>query len=209
MYTALIFASGDRPHTSIIEDLPPADLVVAADGGYESALALGFTVDVVVGDLDSGASGDLPDDLVVERYPRDKEATDLELAMDLVARRSPDRVVVVGGSGGRLDHELATAELLCSDRWDRSIDIDWVSDRGWCHVVRARRTVHGDPGWTVTLLPVGGDAVGVRTQGLKWELVGDTLPHGTTRGVSNVLRGPVAEIYVAQGCLLVILPVPG
>lgn len=204
----LILAGGEATSPETSADLPVPDLVVAADSGYDAAVELGMRVDVLVGDMDSIETVDVPDHVVVERHPADKDATDLELALELVAREAPGRVVVVGGSGGRLDHELAISALLCSDRWAAIDEIDWRSDRGWAYVVRHRRILHGDPGATVTLLAVGGDAHGVTTRGLKWNLSGEKLPTGSTRGISNVITGPVADIKIEAGVLLVIFPDP-
>lgn len=204
METILVFAGGDR--ADVAEDLPRADLVVAADGGYDLAVGLGFKVDVLVGDMDSIQSVEIPEHVVVERHPVDKDATDLELALELVTRENPGRVVIVGGSGGRLDHELAIAEMLCSARWGRIDEMDWVSAHGRAMVVRTRRTIHGDVGTLLSLIPVGGDAVGVTTRGLRWELADETLPHGTSRGVSNLMQGPIADVSLRAGCLLVVSP---
>lgn len=205
MSTILIFAGGDTPLPRIIGDLPRGDFVVAADGGYDTALEFGYAVDALVGDFDSISEVDIPEHVVVERHPVDKDATDLELAMTLVARETPSRVVVVGASGGRLDHELAVAGLLCSENWANIEEIDWISNRGYAHVVRGGRMIHGDVGALVTLVPMHGDAVGVSTKGLRWALQGETLPAGTTRGVSNVMEAPVASIQIESGCLLVVV----
>jgi thiamine pyrophosphokinase len=203
METILIFAGGDR--ADVADELPRADLVVAADSGYDSAVALGLRVDVLVGDMDSLVATEIPDHVVEERHPTDKDATDLELALDLVKRDDPVRVIVVGGAGGRLDHELATAELLCGSRWASIDELDWISERGLSHVIHGRRMIHGDPGQVISLIPVGGDAMGVTTKGLRWELNGETLPHGTTRGVSNEFRSPVADVRLGSGCLLAVV----
>jgi thiamine pyrophosphokinase len=56
----------------------------------------------------------------------------------------------------------------------------------------------------VSLIPIGGVATGVTTGGLKWELSGDDLEPGSTRGLSNVMRAPVADIKLESGCLLVV-----
>ena len=204
METALIFAGGDRADP--VEPLPRADMVVAADGGYDHATALGFRVDLLVGDMDSIASESLPDHVVVERHPVDKDATDLELALESVLRHRPARVVVVGGGGGRLDHEIAVAETLCAARWAEIDRIDWITGRGTAFVVRESRSVPGGAGRLLSLIPVGGSAEGVETRGLKWELRGETLPHGATRGLSNVMLGPTADVSVRSGCLLVVAP---
>jgi thiamine pyrophosphokinase len=203
--TVLVFGGGDTPLPRIVDELPRADLVVAADGGYDTAIELGYRVDVLVGDFDSIVETDYPDHVILERHPEDKDATDLELALELISREDPSRVVVVGAAGGRLDHELAVAGLLCADRFSAVEEIDWISDRGSAHVVRGRRIIHGDVGALVTLTAMHGDATGVTTRGLKWELNNATLVAGSTRGVSNVMVGPVADIEVEAGCLLVIL----
>ncbi|MCI0677456.1 MAG: thiamine diphosphokinase [Actinobacteria bacterium] len=205
MTTILVFAGGDPPPPWVVSDLPRPDLVVAADGGHDHAVALGYAVDVLVGDLDS-LRGEPSSHVVTERHPADKEATDLELALELVTREWPERVVVVGGGGGRLDHELATASLIASPRWAGIDELDWVTGRGRAHVVRGHREVHSDIGTVVTLLPCGGDVTGVHTTGLRWELRGETLLQGSTRGVSNVAISPVVDIRVGEGTLLTIFP---
>jgi thiamine pyrophosphokinase len=188
------------------DDLPLPGLIVAADGGYHLALAMGWSPDVVVGDLDSIEAEALDPKVVVERHSVDKDATDLELALELVTRESPERVVVIGGTGGRWDHELAVAGLLASARWAHVEELDWLSARGWAHVVRGRRMIHGDVGATISLVPIGGEAEGVTSTGLRWDLHDETLFTSSTRGVSNVFRLPVADIGVARGCLLAVLP---
>ncbi|MEX1124612.1 MAG: thiamine diphosphokinase [Acidimicrobiia bacterium] len=209
MDTILIFAGGDPPRPELAEELPVPDLVVAADSGYEAAISLGYRVDVVVGDMDSITTSPLPDHVMVERHPVDKDQTDLDLALEFATREDPSRLVIVGGTGGRHDHELATAGLICSTRWHDVEEIDWISSRSRSHVVRRRRIVHGDVGATVTLLPVGGAVEGITTRGLQWDLSDAYLEPGSTHGVSNVMRAPVANISIQSGCLLVIFPAIG
>jgi len=206
METVLIFVGGDSPSSPLAEELPTADLVVAADSGYDLAVAEGFPVDVLIGDMDSIIADHIPAHVIVERHPSDKDATDLELALSRVVVERPDRVVVVGGAGGRFDHELAVAGLISAETWADVDEIDWVTDRGWSYVVRGRRILHGDVGATISLIPMGGPALGVTTRGLRWNLREATLAHGTTHGISNVFTGPVADITVRMGCVLVVVP---
>ena len=204
MDIALIFAGGDPLPQGLVDDLPQADLVVAADSGYDIAIANGHRVDVLVGDLDSISETEIPGHVVIERHPPDKDATDLELALSLVTRESPSRIVVAGGSGGRLDHELAVAALLSSPRWDMVDEIDWVSGRGVAYVVSGRRIIHGDVGDLLTLIPMHGDASDVVVKGVRWPLNGETLLAGSTRGVSNLMESPVVDIRVSSGRLLAV-----
>ena len=206
METVLIFAGGDFPATSLAEELPDADLIVAADSGYDLAVAQGFAVDVLIGDLDSIETELIPGHVIVERHPADKDATDLELALARVAAEQPERIVVVGGAGGRVDHELAVAALLTSERWSDVAEIDWVTERGCAYVVRSHRVIHGDVGAIISLIPMGGPVRGVTTRGTRWNLDGATLPHGTTHGVSNEFAAPVLDVTITEGCLLAVVP---
>src|SRR5438093_11623178 len=115
---ALVFAGGDPLPRHAHDDLPPPDLVVAADSGIEHAVAAGYHVDLVVGDLDSAdprtVSAARAAGAVVEHHPEAKDATDLELALAAVRDRDCTRAIVVGGHGGRGDHLLANALHLTS-----------------------------------------------------------------------------------------------
>lgn len=206
METILIFAGGEPSGCEVADELPEPTLVVAADSGYDRAVAAGFRVDVLIGDLDSLETELIPNHVIVERYPEEKDATDLELALAKVVGEHPQRVIVVGGGGGRLDHEFANAGLMCSSRWASVDELDWLTDRGWAHVVHRRRTFHGDVGKTISLIPFGGDVSDVTTRGLKWELSNELLIQGETRGVSNEFASPVAEVVVGTGTLLVVVP---
>jgi len=206
METVLIFAGGDSPADLLAEELPDADLTIAADSGYDLAVAAGRSVDVLVGDMDSIETEVIPEHVAIERHSPDKDTTDLELALTRALRHEPGRVVVVGGAGGRFDHEIAAAALLCSERWVTIDEIDWVTGRGWSYVVRGRRIIHGDVGNTISLIPMGGPVHGVTTKGLRWDLTGATMQPGTTWGVSNEFTGPVADIRVGSGSLLAVVP---
>ena len=98
-----------------------AAAVIAADGGVDLAHALGLHVDVVVGDLDSASPAGLARAEAagarIVRHPAEKDATDLELALDEAVALDPRRIVVVGGAGGRLDHLLGGLLLLAAEQY--------------------------------------------------------------------------------------------
>ncbi|MDE0231794.1 MAG: thiamine diphosphokinase [bacterium] len=200
-----VFAGGDSPPVQAARWIPGGTFVIAADSGLDHAHRLGFDADLLVGDLDSvslGASDRHRGE--VEEHSEHKDHTDLELALE-AGRRRADVMVVVGGHGGRLDHLLANAELLGDHRWAGS-EILWLAGEDLATVVRHRATLHGRPGDLVSLIPVGGHAIGVTTKGLQWSLQEATLAAGSTRGVSNRLTGTVAELAVRQGVLLAVQP---
>lgn len=208
MIPAVVVVAGGEPvNPGVLEEIPDGAYVIAADSGLDHARALGLPVHLVVGDLDSASPEAIADahHLRVEKYEIDKDATDLELALRAACRLDSGRIIVVGGHGGRLDHLLANAFLLASPEFAHH-DLEWVVGAARVHVVRSGARLHGSAGELVSLLPVGGPARGVRTEGLRWPLHGEDLLPGTTRGVSNVFTRPVASVTVESGVLLTVQP---
>jgi thiamine pyrophosphokinase len=207
--TVLILAVGEALTTETLHALPAAALCVAADSGIDHALAIGLVPALAVGDFDSVSAEGLERaeraGTVIERHPAAKDQTDLELALHRAVGLAPDRIVVAGIGGGRTDHLLANL-LALADRRYAGPDIDGLLGTTRISVVHDRRTLHGTVGEVVTLLPVNGDADGVTTTGLRYPLRGETLPAGTSRGVSNVFAEAEASVSVTGGTLLAIQP---
>jgi len=205
--TVVVVTSGAAPVAELA--LPAGALVVAADGGADAALALGLRVDVAIGDFDSIA----PETLVafeaagtrLERHPAAKDATDLELALDEAVRLGARRILTLGSDGGRLDHLLGTLVLLAADRY-AGVELDALLGEAHVHVIRSERTLAGEPGETISLFALGGPAAGIATAGLRYPLDGETLPPGTSRGVSNEFAAAEARIALESGVLLAIRP---
>jgi len=206
---AIIFANGHLP------DLEPArhlirgdDFLIAADGGMRHILALGLLPSIVIGDLDSltpddrqrleGGSG-----VEIRQYPRDKNETDLELALRAALDAGYCSLLVLAALGGRLDQTIANLSLLTAPRLS-TLDVRLDDGVEEAFFVRDRAAISGKPGDTVSLLPWGSPAQGVTTEGLRWPLRGETLYSDKTRGISNELLAETATISLKSGLLLVI-----
>jgi len=206
---AVVVASGDLADADLRE-LADADVVVAADGGAAVLQPAGHPIDLLVGDLDSAtpalvarleAAGTR-----VERHPIDKGASDTELALRAAIEAGATEVVVLAATGGeRLDHELANV-LLLADPALAAVDVRLLRGDTVVRVVRGGESLAIDvpPGGIVSLLPIGGDAAGVSTAGLRWALDRATLRVGPTRGLSNRVIGRPAAVRIERGTLLVI-----
>jgi thiamine pyrophosphokinase len=205
---AVVFAGGDPLPEEVCRLLPHDALVVAADSGLDLARRLRIPVDLVVGDFDSadpaGLAAAAAAGSVLERHPIDKDATDLELALDAVLRLGRSPVRIVGGAGwDRLDHLLANVLLVASPRY-APLRLCWWVKGAEISPVHGRLDLAGAPGDLVTLLAVGGPATGVTTTGLRWPLLEETLTTGPTRGVSNELAAASATVSVKTGVLVAI-----
>jgi thiamine pyrophosphokinase len=189
--------------------LAEADLVVGADGGAAAVLAAGSRPDAVVGDFDSLAPRDhtalAAAGAQVVRHPRDKDQTDLELALLLAAQRGATKVTILGALGGpRLDHALGNVLLLAMPELaGREVTLLDGTHEVFLLAGPARRAIAGRPGDLVSLMPLAGDAAGITTSGLRYALDRGSLAFGRSRGISNQLTGRQGSISLDHGRLLV------
>jgi thiamine pyrophosphokinase len=217
MTTVVIITGGLSIEGELARRLPADAVVIAADSGLDHAFALGLRVDLVVGDLDS-VSADALDaaqaaGVAIERFPAEKEQTDLELALERARDWSPGRTLVVSGGGGRLDHLVAGLAVLAAPALTGPATTEAPAVEAWIGTARvvavqgtSRVVITGCAGEYVSLLPVGGAAHGVVTTGLRYPLHGETLSPTSARGVSNELLGTEGAVTLTEGALLIIQP---
>ncbi len=207
--TVLVFGGGSAPTAADQARLPQVALVVAADSGADHALGCDRRIDVVVGDLDSVTESGLAaarfGGATIERHPPEKDASDLELAMQRALLEQPTRLVLTAVAGGRTDHLLANLFLAASDTF-AGTEVDIVAGSDRMFVVRGHRTLDVEVGQLVTLLAMHGAARGVVTSGLRYPLAGKSLEPGSTRGLSNLAVSTKISIEVEHGTLLAVLP---
>jgi thiamine pyrophosphokinase len=204
----LIFANGELPDLDQARTLIQTDdYIICADGGTRHALALGLQPDLIVGDMDSAEPAQLQElqkaNVRIESFSHDKNETDLELAINRALALKPNKIVILGALGGRLDQTLANITLLTDDRlskFDIRLD-DGVEEVQLC---RDEVEVHGKGGDIVSLIPWQGTVTGVLTEHLRWPLRRETLYPDKTRGVSNEMLAGTASIAIEDGLLLVV-----
>lgn len=208
MHRIIIFANGELPDLEKARLLlHPNDYIICADGGTRHSLAMGLTPNLVIGDMDSIERGQWlgleKEGVSIELFPRDKNETDLELAINLAIELGPKQLLIIGALGGRLDQALGNIALLGDIRLsalDTRLD-DGVEEIFLC---RDQAQVHGRSGDIVSLIPWGNPAHGIQTQGLKWPLQNEALYPDKTRGISNEMTSQTASISIESGLLLLI-----
>ncbi len=217
----LVVADGDVATRAELDASWPGwaggvEAVVAADGGYARAVAIGFAPDVLVGDLDSLAADRVAEaessGTAVRRFRPDKDESDTELALLEALALGATRVTVLGAFGGpRLDHALANLWLLAHPKL-AGVDLVLLDAGARARLVTApgpdgapvMRPLPGRLGAIVSLLPFGGDAEGVTTHGLRYPLRDEPLRSGPARGLSNVRAAVDAGVALRRGRLLVV-----
>jgi thiamine pyrophosphokinase len=205
-----IFANGVlRDAKIVIKLIQPDDFIIAADGGGTHLASVNMIPDVVIGDMDSIS----PDLLArfeksgsqIQRFPVEKDETDLELAIRLaLQKKASEKLVIIAGLGGRLDQTLGNLGLLSMPElnlldvhFEDGVEEAWFANAG-------KTMVTGQPGDVVSLIPWGGAVSGITTSGLRYPLMNETLFPEKTRGISNELTLPEARVMFKSGRLLCI-----
>lgn len=183
------------------------DVCVCADGGIEYANKLNIRPDVIVGDFDSCDKGLLnkyiDEGVIVESYPAEKDFTDTQLAVEKAIKMGCDEVIIIGGIGQRMDHTIANIHIL-ADLSRRNIRGRIVDEHNVIFIIAGEQTLEGKPGDIISLIPFGGNAVGLKSDGLYYQLP-DFMDIYAPCGVSNVFIKEKVWIKVEKGMLLAIL----
>lgn len=203
---ALVFVNGELENLAAIKEcIQAGDLLVAVDGGLRYLQMLGLQPHTVIGDLDSVDPAQLESlqdaGVKILRFPRDKDETDLELALQIPEVMEAQQILIVAALGGRLDHTLANIGLLTRPALLEK-DVRLEDGTTEAFFIRSVGLIHGQPGDTVSLLPYHNPVTGIWTEGLKYPLAGETLYPDGARGVSNLLTTRRASVHVQSGLLL-------
>lgn len=201
---AYIYTGGVIDAANITDHPKGEDLVIAADSGWNNAIALGEHPTILLGDFDSLGEENIPKGVEIYRVPAEKDLTDTQLAVDLALSKGARDIVIVGGLSGRLDHTLSNLAIL---EHLEAMKVHCIITDG-CNRARFIRN-------NSTLIPRGAyqylsliaaDPVvkGVEVDGVKYPLKKAKLCRDHQYAVSNELTGNCAFIAVKKGGLYII-----
>jgi len=192
--------------------LQDVDFLICADGGANYAALSARLPDLLIGDMDSI----LPENLrqcekagcVIERYPCEKDETDLELALsraeEQVRIAGEQEIWLYGATGKRIDHFLGNLALMLAYA-RKGYRIRLVDPEHEMWILKRREEIRASLGQKISLIALSEKAI-VTTEGLYYPLQQEVLFQESPRGVSNLFLGEKAVIQVHEGWVLMVLP---
>ncbi len=199
MRRALIVAAGN---TEGIKLNLSYDLIIAADGGYDNAVALGLNPGLFIGDMDS-AKGNVSE-IEAIKLPVEKDFTDTEAAIEKAIELGFRHIDIIGAIGTRFDHSMANACLL-KKYTENDGKIRILDSNNEIFAVKGKCVINGRKGETLSLLPLDTKISGLTLKGVYYPLENADIGIGTTLTVSNVITADEAEISVREGIVLAII----
>ncbi|MTT32315.1 thiamine diphosphokinase [Terrilactibacillus sp. BCM23-1] len=182
---------------------------IGVDRGTYTLLKKGITPVKSFGDFDSITTKEkewiFNKGINIDLFPPEKDKTDLELAIDWVIEQNSSACIVLGATGGRLDHELLNIQLLYK-LGEHPIEA-CLLDR-YNRISLLKPNVHSISRESsfqyVSFIPLTMEVKDLTLKGFKYELNHATIRVGSSRCISNEYKDPVGEVRFTEGCLLMI-----
>lgn len=211
LLTYILYAGGPLNHVPLLEDIKeeyPLAKFVGVDRGVLVLMENGIVPTHAIGDFDSITNEELEwirkKSVELDVFPKQKDQTDMELALTWVLKRNPEEIILVGATGGRLDHLFINAQLLLKglktnipvsilDRWNKMS----LREKGTYKLTKGAYTY-------VSLIPFTPFVEGLSLTGFKYPLEKQTLMQGSSLCISNEITDVEGVINFTGGKLFLI-----
>lgn len=211
---AVIFCGGKTEDYNFLKNYDLTDrFIICADGGLKHCQKLNITPDLIIGDMDSFGN-EYPKGIKSIVYPKEKDNTDTELCVDYAIENSASDILLVGGIGGRLDHEFSHYCIM-KKAIEKGVTVRSVDSRNEIFMTDKSFFIQKDylkktDKKYISFFPFGGGVSGFSIKGLKYEINNVYLDCGQTLTCSNEFleatdTSDCAEITFDKGYLLVML----
>ncbi len=187
------------------------DRIIGVDNGLRFLYENGISPDCAVGDFDTADPG------LVEYYRSlgtkvrafnpVKDSTDTQIAIETAVEMGSRSIVILGGTGSRLDHVLGNIQsLMLAQR--AGVECELLDEHNRIRVIDRdtklrREEQYGD---YVSLIPLTSVVSGVDLVGFRYPLVNHTFTSTESAGfgVSNEIAEETAEIRLKSGIFILI-----
>lgn len=192
------------------------DSIICADSGLDAAKKLGLDVNFLIGDFDSVQNENLSEFIELNslnsntkyiRYPKEKDYTDMHLALEWAVSQKPSEIIILGATGGRLDHFIANVNILMLPL-KNNIPTYIIDKYNKLCLIDSEYRINRNNLWGkyISICPFTENVTDVCLNGFKYTLNKETLSIGNSRTVSNEFANETDEaiISLSQGILIVI-----
>ena len=181
----------------------PADYVIACDKGYEHALKLGITPDIVIGDLDS-ITVHVPEDINKIVLPTAKDDTDTSYAVKYAISLGYDDISIICALGGRADHAYSNTQTICAAA-KQGASVRILSTGTVIHAICGSSIIlPRRDGWAFSVFSASDRCHGVTITGAEYSVDSIEMYNSYPIGQSNGWAEDIASVSCNDGILLVI-----
>lgn len=189
-HRTIIFGNGFL-HPKFLRDIRTGDYIIGVDCAAYWLLSHNIIPDLAIGDFDSVTHEEFnlikKHIKIIKSYPKKKDKTDMELALS----HARGQTFIYGWSGTRLDHTLATLQMM-----KHHILIDEYNRIRL--VGRGKTSIERSSYRYISVLPYT-KSIALSLTGFIYNLKRKILTKGSSVGVSNEIIGDRGTISIFSG----------
>ena len=180
--------------------------IIGVDKGINALFDINNNPDLLVGDFDSVDKDKLSlfkDKTKQIKLNPDKDYTDTHVAVMEAIKMHPQRIVIYGATGNRMDHCLGNISVLKLCR-DNDIDAYIVDEHNRIRIINHEAKVYKNEYKYISFISYSDETTGINLSGFKYNLCDAKLIKDETRGISNEIALDYGEVSIKSGCLICI-----
>ena len=199
-YPHALFGNGPSPTHPIVKDrLKSINTFFCVDGGADKLITMGYTPDVILGDLDSiSKKNTIYNSTIV--YLEDQSKNDLEKSISWCVNQGIDELELFGFSYGRDDHHFAN--LFIMKDFSDKIKMKMYTDRSLVLCINKHSTFPSKANQTVSIFTFNKKTT-ITTTGLKYTLKNSPLT-SPSQGISNLATGSSFSVSPTDWTFIII-----
>lgn len=189
---------------SILEQ-PESRYIIAVDKGMEFLYQHKILPSYIVGDFDS-VNAEVADyyrnetAVPIREFNPIKDASDTEIAIRMAITLGATELIVLGATGGRLDHLWANVQSL-SIPHKAGVDAKIIDKQNRIRIIDSRVVLKKEDAYGpyFSIFPLGQDVLGVTIKGARYPLRNHTITPHDSLCVSNQFEEDEVEIDFLSG----------
>lgn len=181
------------------------DFIICADKGYLHCKAMGLNAELIVGDFDSSPC---PEDAgcKVVKLNRDKDETDLFIAVSEGYRLGYRKFLLLGCLGGRFDHTYANLTLMA--HWlENKAEIILKDEKNEIRLLEPGSHIFTKRKGYISFFAYSEKVEEFTLEGFKYPLRGFSLSNSCGLCVSNEMEEDKCTVSFSSGRLLTVFSV--
>lgn len=172
---------------------------ICADSGFDNAIKLDLTPNVVLGDFDSISDEGIfqVDNMEIKKikFPSEKDMTDTELAINYAIDIGFNEIMIIGALGSRFDHSLSNIFNLFKYR---NYNIKLVNTNNEITLINKSLELEKDD-FFYSIIPLTIEGIKVNLTGFYYDSKELLIEMGSSIGISNQIKNRKAKIELLDG----------